>query len=286
VEVNSLMISADSFGKMASNRAEEIVMRRTCLLVTGLFVLVFGALPARGASFWEYLRGYQLGLEYSGTAADVRFTYTAPAPDASQSLGTCSFAQGDTTQECSLTVHTGAVSGWSLILDQPIRRTGFWYLGYDVAFGARLWKGSYEEDSMGVDQPLKKVDYTLAGGVLKPYIRAGMTPQLFPELLFTFGPVFQVLTGTVSLNDEAKPITAFNMADSIGGFLFGQFGWDLIFLRFGQGKLGHVSLFYLRESVSDAGATDIYPGTVDGMENIKAEFYQTTFGLRVLTTFL
>jgi len=225
------------------------------------------------ADLWRYLQRYQFGVDYTNSNDSVDVSYEVPA---SQSSGdaVCEPVIGDiSTKRCSAYVGAGFSSGYGFLLQQSFKRQGDIYVNFDVGFGARRLVGAYPPASqkVGSTASLQSVNFELLALVARPYLQVGLTPaHTWPDILLSIGPAFQAAYGRVKVNAEGKNVligTSSGLSNS--GLIGGYTELEIVFWRFGEGAF---SIYTARDFTSGASGTPFYPGEVDGMEKIRANF--------------
>ena len=178
---------------------------------------------------------------------------------------------------CSVGMDAGSSSGLGFFLQRAFKRQGFFYATADVGFGLRYLQGTLSGvDAQQSQLPLRELSFKLIAGVIRPYVQLGITPLKFPDLLISFGPNLQIASGDVSVNYQKKrTILGTSSGYTVGGLLSGFLGFEIVFLRFGGGAF---SAFVNRDFTSGDAGTKLYPGTIDQMENFRANFYNNVGG--------
>ena len=240
------------------------------ILLTLPLALTMGA-PAYGNAIWDYIKQYQVGLDYTHSSDHVDASYEMPSggvkPD------NCATSSADPAhQRCSTSMLASDSSGWGIFLQQAFKRQGFFYFKPSLSFGARYLNGSMDPLEQKQEQkdglPLRNLSFSFAALQVKPYIQLGITPaKTWPDLLLSIGPEAQVAVGKVTVNDIGENVA---MASSSGGLIGGFTELELVLWRFGDGALS----FY--ESWENLGGTSegtkFYPKSIDGMTDFKARF--------------
>ncbi len=236
-----------------------------------LSVMMFCFLISEFAfGFWSYLNQYQLGIEYAVSSDTVELDYTW------QRQGTiddsCMEDINDSTQQvCKVVLEAGGSSGLGLFIQQPFRRTGNLLLNLDLGFGVRYLTGAGDKEILENDNlPLDNIEFQLFGFLVKPYIQIGYTPLSgMPDVILTFGPVFQTSFGTVKINELSK-----NVAIATASGVAGYAELEIVFIRFGDGAF---SIYGANDRSGDE-ATKFFPTEVDGMSNFVGKFYRNISG--------
>lgn len=258
------------------------MMRQKSGIFGGIFVCcLMVASPAWG--FGEYLRNYNIGIDYLNSNDQLRMSYEVPN---SIPAGCETSINNANNQRCSQTLQAGSSSGFGLFIQQPFQRQGFFYFNYDLGMALRYLNGSATEEDILLSKskglPLTEASFSLLAFLLKPYIQIGITPaSSWPDIIFTIGPSVQLAAGYVSINKERENTAVI----SRGGIqLLAEM--EVVLWRFGEGA------FSLYTSTDNSGgeedATDFYPHAKDGMSDFKAEYARHVggaaygFGLKLL----
>jgi hypothetical protein len=260
------------------------------ILVSGIFLAIVSySTPSLAviSQIYSYVNKYQIGLDYSNSTDRVALSYdaavTGGVPD------TCQVMEGDSSrQRCQADMFGGGSSGWGVFLQPAFKKQGFFYGSWDVSFGARYLSG--ELPTKQRNKPgllLRSASFSLGAIVMKPYVEFGITPDRFPDILFSLGPAVQVACGTVNLNDQPEEVLV--GTSSVTGpmsIIHGFFAMEVVVKRFGEGAFS----FMLSRDVTGSGrGTKIYPKNIDGMSDIRGAFSRQIggmafgFGLKLLT---
>jgi len=229
-------------------------------------------------AIWDYVKQYQLGIDYTSSYDSVDATYETANPGVPAE--SCAVSPDDPTrQECAVAMKAGGASGFGLFLQQAFKKQGTFYFKPDVGFGVRSLQGelSPEHKKRAEEQglPLKELSFDLVSFVVKPYITLGVTPSgaWLPDVLLSLGPAAQIAVGKVKVNDESENVA---LATSSGKRLIGGFfEFEVVFLRFGEGAF---SLFTSRDVTSGEDGTKLITKDVDGMDDFRASFARSVSG--------
>lgn len=239
---------------------------RTLLLVA-LIVLP----PFRAGAITAYLKGYQVGIDYTTSQDKVEASYEM---DGSGGPGcTPASADGETPvrQRCAVQMEAGSSSGYGIFLEQAFRREGNFYFKPDLGFGLRYLQGELIESSPQL--PLREMSFQLVAFVLKPYLKLGLTPaSTWPDLFLSLGPTLLVAAGNVSVNDEKMTHALVGASESlVQGFV----ELEAVFFRFGD---GFFSLFTSGDYSGGKRGSKFYPKEKDGMDAFRATFSRKISG--------
>lgn len=264
-------------------------------MMTSRLKLLFFALTSTVASpsyafmgtVWNYVSQYQLGVDYSNSIDYVSLTYSTPAAGGVPS--SCHTDTNDPSRKrCSAGMIGASSNGWGVFLEKAFKKQGSYYLDWDVGFGARYLSGQLpDKDSAKDGLPLKYASFSLAAFVARPYVQIGITPEFWPDVLVSVGPALQVAIGNVAINDETKNVVVGTSSwtgpmSVINGF----FALEVVLRRFGDGAF---SLIASQDFTGNGEGSQIYPGEVDGMSDIRGSFKRNVggmaygFGLKLVT---
>ncbi len=241
------------------------------------------------ASVFDYLNGYNLGIDSISSSDNVHVTYErdySGAPSKNCSVN----ADDQTKMTCNVYLQGGRgggflseyLKGYGVFLQQPFKRQGLYYFGYDVGFGLRVLKGALSERDAEETAPLTSLSFQMYGVAAYPYIQFGITPaQTWPDFLISIGPVIQAFMGQVSVNERPETVAIVQGSKlanllSLQGFL----GLELVLWRFGEGAFSLFSNRYLVSSRVEKGA--FYPKEIDGMSHFSATFQNSVYGMKLL----
>jgi hypothetical protein len=235
----------------------------------------------------NYVRQYQVGVDYSNSIDRVDLTYEMNRSGAMPS--SCVQVEDDSSkQRCSVGMIGGSSNGWGIFLQKAFKKQGFYYLDWDVGFGARYLSGELPKEERSLSGlPLKNASFRLGAAIMKPYIQFGITPDRFPDILISLGPAMQVAVGTVSINDQSESVAV--GTSSVTGplsVIHGFFALELVLKRFGDGAF---SLLATRDVTGHGRGSEIYPKSIDGMSNFRGAFSHDVggmafgFGLKLVT---
>jgi len=240
----------------------------------------------------NYLKRYQVGIDYSNSNDSVQMSYEIPADQSGGQLE-CEPVVGEiTSKRCTAYMGAGFSSGYGFLLQQPFKRQGDIYVNFDVGLGLRRLVGEYPPGSQKAskDGPLRNVNFELLALVARPYLQIGITPaRTWPDILLSIGPAFQAAYGKVKVNEESKNVvigTSSGLSNS--GLIGGYTELEIVFWRFGDGAF---SIYTAQDFTSGADGTSFYPGEVDGMSDIRANFARGVggaafgFGLKLVMDF-
>lgn|GEM_PF-2739356 len=257
-----------------------------------LFLCVSTSALAGVSDIANYLKRYQVGIDYSNSNDSVQMSYEIPADQSGGQLE-CEPVVGEiTSKRCTAYMGAGFSSGYGFLLQQPFKRQGDIYVNFDVGLGLRRLVGEYPPGSQKAskDGPLRNVNFELLALVARPYLQIGITPaRTWPDILLSIGPAFQAAYGKVKVNEESKNVvigTSSGLSNS--GLIGGYTELEIVFWRFGDGAF---SIYTAQDFTSGADGTSFYPGEVDGMSDIRANFARGVggaafgFGLKLVMDF-
>ncbi len=227
---------------------------------------------------WNYVKQYQIGLDYTSSYDSVAATYDTEQPGAAAEDCKVLADEVPAKQRCQVNMTGGGSSGVGVFLQQAFKRQGLFYVRADIGFGARYLAGELDEKEQEVatsrSRPLHKMRFSLGALVVKPYVQFGITPATtWPDILVSLGPVAQISMGKVRVNEETENavLATTSGRNPVLGFL----ELEIVFWRFGDGAL---SVFQSKDfSGSDEGGA-FYRKKVDGMDNIRANFARSVGG--------
>lgn len=257
------------------------------LLAAQLFFLTSTHAWALVDGVVNYVKQYQVGVDYSNSVDTLQLTYDAEAATAPSSKCTVDL-DNPSKKKCSASMLAGSSSGFGIFLQRAFKKQGFWYFDYDIGFGARYLSGQlpkeYEDQT---DVPLKNAKFSLLTFIGKPYIQFGVTPDRWPDLLISLGPVAQIGTGTMTINDKTENVVVGTSSYSGPMSLWhGFLEIEIVLKRFGEGAF---SVFSSRDFSGNGEGTKVYPKSVDGMSNFRGSFSHSVggmafgFGLKLVT---
>lgn len=259
------------------------------LLAALLTLLISEQAPAALGDIWNYVKQYQLGIDYSNSMDYVALSYSTSSsggvPSSCQTL-----SDDPSKKRCSVGMQGGSSSGWGIFLEKAFKKQGRYYFDWDVSAGARYLSGQIPDSSVSKDGlPLRYASFSLAAFVVKPYIQFGITPEFWPDVLVSIGPAVQVAAGNVTVND--KPQNVIVGTSSLTGpmsLLNGFFALEIVLKRFGEGAF---SLMASHDFTGNGEGSKIYPGEIDGMSDFRGSFKRSVggmaygFGLKLVTPF-
>jgi hypothetical protein len=259
--------------------------------LTRMAVFVSLFYPATSFAFvsqiGSYLNQYQVGIDYANSIDRVNVSYdTSSAGGEPKSCGILS--SDPSKMRCEVGMVGGSSNGWGVFLQPAFKKQGFFYLNWDVSFGARYLSGALPKAEQSLSGlPMRKASFSLGAVVMKPYVQFGITPDRWPDILISMGPAVQAAAGTVSINDKAERVMV--GTSSLSGpmsVIHGFFALELVVRRFGEGAFS----FILSRDVTGSGrGTKIYPKSIDGMSNFRGAFSRKVggmaygFGLKLVT---
>lgn len=236
---------------------------------------------AHAGSLWNYLKQYQVGIDYSSSSNIVAVEYETASPaDIPRNCGVD--VPNPARMRCGVEMQARGSSGFGIIVQQAFKRQGLFYLNADVGIGARYLQGRLPGDQAGGDTlPLQSMDFRLAAAIFKPYLQFGITPKkTWPDVLIAFGPAFMVADGDVSVNGNSRHVTLGSTSGLNSGLVTGFTEVEVVLARFGDGLF---SVFANGDYTNGDASTAFYPGEVDNMSDFRADFYRNigkeTFGI-------
>ena len=255
-------------------------MNAGCTTVMRLAVLLtcsFGS--AANAGVMDYVKSYQLGLEHSNSRDQVALSYevsdlSETRPDHCQKR-----SEKSNLQRCSIAVYSGGSQGLQIFAQKAFERQGLWHLDFNLNFGLRYLNGSITPARAQSQElaPLRNLRFSLGALLVTPSATFGITPANFwPDVLLSVGPALQVAAGSVSLNDQSQIVLIGTSSGSdLASMIRGHGQIEIVFWRFGDGAL---SAYFARDTTGGGNGTPFIPGTIDGMQNIRAKFARTIGG--------
>lgn len=252
------------------------------LLLAGFMMLPSARSAASIGNLWTYIKKYQIGIDYASSQDNMELSYRTYLPINSEICNKDSPEVG-APQHCTTRIKSGSSSGFGLVLQQAFKKKGVFFWDFDIGFAARYLQSKLPASESGRDGlPLLQAEFSLAALVAKPYLVFGVTPDGYPDVLFSFGPALQLAGGSASINNKKKNVVlGTGSGFSQNGLLTGFTQLEIVFVRFGDGAL---SLFTARDFTGGIG-TGLYPGEVDGMDDFRANFVRgvggAAFGLGI-----
>ncbi len=224
-------------------------------------------------SLWNYLRQYQVGISFAPVTDSIRIRYEVENSNYSETK-TESLSQTDTGfSQCN---------GCGFFLQQAFKRQGNFYFNADLGLEVRALQIERENDTKYASSTIENASVSLYGGVVRPYIQFGLTPpRNLPDFLISIGPVYQLLWGSVSINDETHHTGISGIPAGKKTGLTGFLELELVLIRFGDGAL---SLFKSTSNASDNdfSSNNFFPKTVDNMTNFAATFSRNSSGIKLI----
>ena len=256
-------------------------------------VAAFLARPPLAKAFvtevWDYLKQYQLGLDYTSSYDEVEASFSTPKGDAIPKY--CNATGSASNKErCRFAMEGGGSNGAGIFLEQAFKRQGTYYFKPDIGFGVHYLNGALadvDRDQAKSDGlPLTELDFSLLAVVVKPYVKLGITPaSKLPDIFLSLGPAAEIAFGKVSVNGKSERVAiATSSGDNVLG---GYFELEIVPFRF-SGE-GAVSIFKSSEFASGGNGTKFYPKGVDGMDDFRADFSHGVaggfhgFGIKMVT---
>jgi hypothetical protein len=240
----------------------------------------------------DYLRNYQLGLEYSNSSNYLHLSYKVDR-QVGADPEVCKIDEADARSKiCATPVDAGGGSGWGVILEQPFKKQGMFYFNADVGFSLRYLSGRWPNydvpgQNVNLNQPLQNLSFNLVAAIIKPYVKFGITPEkYFPDILFTIGPSLQLSIGNVIINDVSEKVAFVSSSALIERNILNMLlaNVEIVFMRFGEGSFG---MFVASDHMGGRG-TLFYPHKVDQMKDFMGYFSHKEggvaygFGLRIV----
>lgn len=245
-------------------------------------------------SVMDYLRGYKLGVNFIGQSegASINFDVDTAKDPISNTVTNCGENSFEQVRNCSVQMNGGGgrglgasfLHGFGLYLQQPFKKQGEFYFNWDLGIGIQAISAGWENEDGSFDYPgLKSISYSLYGAQLKPYVQIGWTPYRFPDVIFTLGPVIQMVAGSVSVNDQEETaafIQSSNINSSVLPWAQAYFELELVFLRFGNGAFS----WYISRAAASSSVEvgDFYAEEVGAMSNFSATFRAHESGFKLL----
>jgi hypothetical protein len=226
---------------------------------------------------WDYLKQYQLGVDYLSVTDEAHVSYDLAAPNGIAEGCAAVGDDDDGRERCQIDISGTSANRWGVFLQQAFKRQGLYYFKPDLGFAARPLRGRMSVADAQLNEerglPLHQLEYSLVAVVLKPYLTLGITPQGWPDVLVSLGPALQLAAGEVTINGR-KETSAF--AAVSGEIIYGFVELEIVLLRFGDGALSAVASTDTANG-SQRG-TKFYPKGVDGMSNFRADFSRRVGG--------
>src|SRR5437868_3543751 len=122
--------------KLARNGAAHEAMAKLSAIWARAAALLLGAvsLPAE-ADVWTYLKAYQPGIELGVSQTNTGISYEAATPESGAPPAGCAQKQTDPGRmKCSTTLTSSSSVPFSAFLQQPFKRTGWFYFDADLGF--------------------------------------------------------------------------------------------------------------------------------------------------------
>jgi hypothetical protein len=227
---------------------------------------IFGAI-------WDYVRQYQLGLEYSQSTDGLRLSYRTDY-QGSYPIQCTRVLDEPAEQVCTQDIVAGQSSGLGLFLQSAFKRQGDFYFSMDLNLSARYLNGEIDETEQATLEaqglPLTQASFELASLVVLPYVKLGYTPtSSFPDLLLSFGPALQAAVGQATLNGERRDVAVALASRAVGYVEFEAVLW-----RFGDGALS----LYASEASTGGESTPFFPEVFDDIRQVRASTRSQTSG--------
>ena len=268
-------------------------MQLNLLQIAIWFMLTSSFSQTLEASIMRYLGNYKLGINLIGSndavevAYDIDATHPAARSCEQKSSDVSKYTCRETISDPGQGLGSEYLQGFGIFLQQPFRKQGFWYFGADISFGLQVASNQLPEKRSELNgRPLKSLEYSLYGVRMRPYLQFGITPNGFPDILISFGPVLQTIAGTVTVNEESQD-TGLAQTSRLKPTL-NPLGWAYVELEVVFWRYRHAafSWYTARAAVDDSEAEgEFYPGEIDGMENFKASFRSNEGGFKLLFNF-
>lgn len=239
------------------------------LRVVAAFSLLLTAAPAR-ASVLDYLKGYQLGFDYTSTGSASTLSYQAPLA-APPPRGCVADPDGKPTMSCTAVISSALSQGFGFFLEQTFKRQGWAYFKADLRFAyfgldAALDKTGPET----IDQPIDSATIHLYGLNTEGYVKFGVTPRYVPDILVSLGIGAQAGSGNMKVDGIKERINV------LVPHVFMEL--ELVWIRLGRTSLAS---FFTVEA--DAGQQPVYKQPIHGMSKFGIAQSAASLGLFKLT---
>jgi hypothetical protein len=245
-------------------------MSRRRFAIAALLLLLPTRAFALFSELTDYLKQYEVGIDYENSYDSVDASYLTSKPGAGVTKGCVDAPAYQGKERCTVAMTGGSSSGFGLFLQQAFKRQGNFYFNADIGFGVRYLNGEASSADLAQAKannlPLKQLSFSLAALVIKPYLTVGITPaSKYPDLLLSFGPAAQLAVGKVSVDGQTQDVGMATSSETLNAF----FQLEVVLWRFGKGAL---SLFHAADLSGDGAGTKFYPKSIDGMDDIRADF--------------
>lgn len=281
---------------MRQKGAVSVQVQRTkniARLLTKWWCCVVAATPGMALAAEAWLGSYQLGMSVGASHSYATIAYDTPRQAALPS--DCEEHKVDNTlMHCSAYLARDADETPipSLYLDEAFKRQGLLYFDLGLTFSTLAYqgglvtkpkttvpggaKGTSGKTIANPEQPLSNAYLEMYGINWQTYLRLGLTPYLFPDILATFGVGLQTVGGRVRI--MATDETRFVMQPQ--GFA----ELELVVLRFGRGA---ASLYVGQEQSFGGPMSKLAEDRPGGLPifNLQAGFSTASAGLDILFPF-
>ncbi|SMF43960.1 hypothetical protein SAMN06296036_113115 [Pseudobacteriovorax antillogorgiicola] len=230
----------------------------------------------------KFFLDYQLGIEVGDTtdSASLRYFQAEDGPHVDSDSCDRVGESPEKTFECEIEFEQ-RVSNFSLFIEHPFKRRGFWHLDWDLGLSFKWLNGEFEaKDQLPSNSPVQSIELNLYSINVRPYVTVGITPKdSWPDLLLSLGFVGEAIFGSYKFDDQSfdtDPVMRRTRVLSIS-----YFELQLVFFRFGKGYLAfNLSNSQVDSSVSSS-PTLLADDTLDLTEPDLA-LTRNFFGLKLL----
>jgi hypothetical protein len=241
------------------------------------------------------LGGYNLGLSYDGSQNHAYIVYDTPStPTVPKDCVENSQRAGVLRCTAYLGADGTGSGSVGVFLERPFARQGFFYFEPGFTFSTISYKGvlisnpgtgitgSQSKSNQAISQadatqPLTKASLEFYGVNWQGYLRFGITPRYFPDILVSLGGGVQTVAGRVKLFKTAY--TRYVIQPEVFGTA------EAVVVRYNTGSL---SAYISKDQsfVSQLGTTlvDDYPSG-SSLSNIRMGLSSAAIGLRLLFPF-
>jgi hypothetical protein len=231
----------------------------------------------------EFLLDYNVGLEVGDTNDTVAFLYHQPEDGSYRDAKICE-STGKAGRE-SLVCQLDFVqrdSNFSVFIEHPFERQGFWHLDWDVGISLKHLSGEFKsETTLPSNAPVKQMTLNMFSLNARPYVTFGITPKEFwPDLLLSLGTTGEALFGSFELDDQRYHLKSGVFRRSrVLSFAF----WELqvVFWRFGKGYLAF-NMNHSNVTSAVSSKPEILAEESVGLPAPDLELRRNFFGLKLL----
>jgi hypothetical protein len=154
------------------------------------------------SSVLEYLRGYQLGFDYTQSGGDSILFYDAGVPAEGVPKGCEADAKLSGLMHCKAVLSSDETRAYGVFLEQTFKRQGWLYFKSDVRFAYFGLVAAYVRD----EQPLASASIHVHGLTTEGYLKLGVTPPYVPDVLFSIGLGAQAGMGHITVEGVRQKV--------------------------------------------------------------------------------